>query len=197
MLGNLLGQQLRIGNMQKVALRSNGHYLTDIILPENAAPLTNPVDASFNVFTYQCRVLPVLLAWAMGSITAGVLWWRGDHRFWRGVGSQFMGWGAIDAALAIAGMRGATLSEAKYYQGELPISENLRQTKRLELVFWVNTGLDVLYMLGGKWLIDHPTGKPTTLDRRGMGWGVILQSVFLLVFDLINALILNSKRQHE
>lgn len=179
--------------MQKVTVRSNGHYSSEFIPPETSATSSNQAITTFNILTYQRRVLPILLAWATGSITAGGLWWRSEHSFWRGFGIQFLGWGAIDGLLALAGLRGVANNHAKFI-GELPIAENARQTKRLEVIFWVNAGLDVLYMVGGKWLIDRPSTPSSKLDRRGMGWGVIFQSLFLFFFDLINALLLNSKR---
>jgi hypothetical protein len=63
--------------------------------------------------------------------------------------------------------------------------------RALSRVLWINTGLDVGYVAGG-------VALATTKGRRGAnrhfwqgtGWGIVLQGGFLLLFDLIHALLL-------
>ena len=52
----------------------------------------------------------------------------------------------------------------------------------------VNTGLDVLYVLGG-WRAMRGRGSADT-RWRGRGLGIVLQGGFLFFFDLLNALAL-------
>ena len=51
-------------------------------------------------------------------------------------------------------------------------------------ILWINFGLDMLYILGGVWMI---------LSWRrdfwqGTGWGIVFQGAFLFLFDLYHAL---------
>ncbi|NDJ78087.1 MAG: hypothetical protein GYB65_17705 [Chloroflexi bacterium] len=142
----------------------------------------------YNVFTYQQRMMAVLLGWAAGSITLGLLWWRGGSEWLRGLGSQFVGWGIIDGLIALGGLRGANRNAALFAAGEMDEATHAIHAQRFELILWINTGLDVLYMAFGAWLVRH---FRTHDERRGMGLGIITQGAFLFVFDGVNALLLH------
>jgi hypothetical protein len=44
----------------------------------------------------------------------------------------------------------------------------------------INVGLDVLYVLGGWWLVRR---AGTNEARQGAGIGIIIQGAFLLIYD--------------
>ncbi|MBE0669515.1 MAG: hypothetical protein IH588_02905 [Anaerolineales bacterium] len=60
----------------------------------------------------------------------------------------------------------------------------MKEALFIRKVLWVNFGLDVLYILGGFWVIQ----SYTELFWQGTGWGIVLQGTFLFFFDLIHAL---------
>ena len=113
-----------------------------------------------------------LLLWGAISTIGGVLLHFTRQPFWIGVGQQAIGWGAIDALIALFAGR----ASAKSFSG---------RTLRRILLF--NAGLDVLYMLGG--LILARTRGATDDKRRGQGRGIVLQGLFLFKFDLIHGLL--------
>jgi hypothetical protein len=89
------------------------------------------------------------------------------------VGQQAIGWGLIDALIALVAGR----SSAKSFSG-----------KTLRRVLLINAGLDVLYMLGG--FIFARTKGAADEKLRGQGWGIVLQGLFLFKFDLFHGLLI-------
>lgn len=146
----------------------------------------------FDVFALQRRALPVLLGWAAGSIAAGLVWWQAGNAWWRGLASQFVGWGLVDGLIALFGLRGAARNAARLASGEMGRAEHDRQARTFERILWINAGLDVGYVLGGRWLARR---WPDDAQRRGMGRGIVYQGAFLLVFDLALALLVWRKRR--
>jgi hypothetical protein len=140
-----------------------------------------------NIWTFQEKLTTGLLSWAMASIATGIAMSRGEDEFRKGVGEQFTGWGIVNAAIAVFGQRS---SNKRRQQPGTNTPESLAQEKKkLSRLLWINTGLDVFYMLGG-WLAVRTRGQSD--DRwRGRGWGIIIQGGFLFIFDLVNALLIH------
>ncbi len=139
---------------------------------------------SLDVFSFQLIALPVLLGWSLGSILTGLIWCRGRGRLWRGFGEQFIGWGLVDGLIALAGLRGARRASVSEIE---PQAHN--QQRRL--FFWLlgaNTLLDAGYIWGGRRVVR---GAGDDEKRRGMGWGIIVQGSFLLVWDAVLMILLN------
>lgn len=131
---------------------------------------------------FQAKLSFRLLVWSLLSVTSGFLMLR-RSQFWRQVGRQFIAWGLIDALIAIGGQffsdrrLDATLQEA--------MPEQIRKDKRnLKIALWVNAGLDVLYIWGGL----HWMKRDDDDSNRGSGFGVFMQGLFLLCFDIYHAL---------
>jgi carboxylesterase len=116
---------------------------------------------------------------------------------WQAFGIQALVWGAVDAAIAAAGLVGArrwARTEEKNAGTERsgPTGRAARARRgaeqrgpRLRRVLWINTGLDVLYVGAGIGLAALFGDRGT--HWLGHGWGVAVQGAFLLVFDLIHA----------
>ncbi len=153
--------------------------------------MREPFSRQRDLFTYQRRVLPVLLLWGAGSAVAGVRWWRGSQPFWQGVGMQCAAWGAIDALIALAGVRGARRKGDALAQGTISDEAHADEARTFERILWINGGLDVGYALGGLFFLRRNAGHA---QRRGMGTGVIAQALFLLGFDLVNAARIRARR---
>ena len=145
-----------------------------------------------NLYTYQVQAMPVLLGWAAGSIVAGVVWLRSASKFWRGLGSQFLGWGAIDGLIAGFARRGAAKSATRLESGAITPAEHQRQWLQFERFVWLNVLLDIGYVLWGGWLKRSNSHDP---QRQGMGWGIAIQGGFLLIWDILLASISRSKRR--
>jgi carboxylesterase len=125
-----------------------------------------------------------LLTWSGLSIVAGLALLLAGDRFWRGFGIQAGLWGAIDAGIAVVGSwqsqrRRASLPDADAAQ----VLE--REARKLRRLLWINTGLDVLYAVGGITL--SLTLGAQNPNWRGHGWGIVVQGAFLFAFDLIHA----------
>ncbi len=136
-----------------------------------------------NVWQMMAQVSARLLTWATLSTLAGALMlpMRG---FWRGVGAQAVGWGLIDAAIALTGVFGGNRRRANLADSYAP-DVLAREARSLRRLLWINAGLDVLYVLGG-W--GWARRKRHDAFGRGTGWGIVVQGAFLLAFDLFHAL---------
>jgi hypothetical protein len=136
-----------------------------------------------NFFAYQRRALRPLLAWGVGSTVLGTLMLPA-RGFWRHFGIQAAAWGAIDAALAIAGRRRALLRAEELASGQLDDGAAVREAAQFRRVLRVNAGLDVLYILSG--LLTAAIFRRRA-DRVGLGVGIAVQGLFLLIFDALLA----------
>ena len=99
---------------------------------------------------------------------------------------HFVVWGLIDGIIALVGLRNAKKGR------ELPPAEQAikapQEAKKLRRLLWINTGLDVLYALGGWWVYKNKGEQEDSDEWRGQGIGIIIQGGFLFFFDLIQAL---------
>jgi hypothetical protein len=137
-----------------------------------------------NIWEFQSKLTRRLLIWSLFSVIFGGLLQFPRVRFIQGLGQQFTGWGIIDALIAIFGQRAAENRHARLPD---PLSSEIieGETKKLSKILWINTGLDVGYIVGGT-VMAFTKGK-TNPGWRGHGIGVIIQGGFLLLFDLFHA----------
>jgi len=138
-----------------------------------------------NLFQFQQRAFPFLLAWSLFSIVVGILAWIKGDRWLRGLGMQFAGWGLIDGIIAAFAVRGAVHKSIQLASGEITPPEYTRQARNFKAIVLANALLDIGYIFGGSWLIKR---FPQDQEKRGMGWGIIIQGAFLLIWDLVLAL---------
>ena len=132
--------------------------------------------------TFTQTIMRRLLLWGALSTIGGVLLQFSRRPFWIGFGQQAIGWGLIDALIALAAGRSASRS----FSGPTLRRSTLRRST-LRRILLINAGLDVLYMLGG--FVFARTKGATDDKLRGQGWGIVLQGLFLFKFDLIHALL--------
>lgn len=138
----------------------------------------------FNLYLYQKRTFPILLGWATGSVVSGLLWWRSASEFYQGLGSQFSLWGLIDGLIAVFGIQSAKRNHARYQSGEIDRNKHDQQAKLFETIVWVNVILDLGYIIAGILYKGRHRDNPR---RRGVGFGVLLQGSFLLIWDILLA----------
>jgi hypothetical protein len=157
--------------------------------------LTEPApQEAADLFIYQQRSFPLLLAWSLGSVIVGWLWRRPASVFWRGLGDQFIGWGLVDGLIAGFGLRGARRNAGLCKNGQMDLVEVHRQRRNFSLIIGLNIFLDLGYMLLGRSLINRSQEE----YRRGMGWGILVQGGFLFIWDVLLLLFIPEKRRgHE
>lgn len=145
------------------------------------------METKTDIWQFQAQLAERLLAWSGASVAGGLALLLFGDRFWRGFGSQCIGWGAIDALIAAFGLRGA-LTKVDTPDAHTPERQS-RERASLRRILWINFGLDVGYVVGGM-ALAFTRGKR---DRflRGVGWGIDFQSGFLFFFDLLHALFLS------
>jgi hypothetical protein len=141
-----------------------------------------PANADF--FEYQERQLGILKAWGLGSVVVGLASLPVPEPRTRQAGLQALTWGAIDAALALFGRRGARRKAQQARQGELDRAAIARERRTFRRILLINSALDVGYMLGGLWLL-RTAGERR--ERQGMGLGIMVQGLFLFIYDALLA----------
>ena len=147
----------------------------------------------YNLYRYQFNAMPVLLGWGLGSLAAGLVWMRSSSQWLRGLGGQFVGWGAIDGLIAGFALRGAERNAARLAGGEISPAVHDQQAVQFERIVWLNAVLDIGYLAGGLWLLRRGANQP---NRRGMGLGVLIQGAFLFVWDILLASCAQRQRQN-
>lgn len=143
-----------------------------------------PSISSLDIWSFQASLTRRLAWWSVFSILTGT-WMAWGTEFWRGMGIQFLAWGGIDLAIAFFGAMTTRKRKAKLTPEEL-ISTQPGEHANLAKILWINTGLDVLYVVGGMALIL--TLGASDSFWQGNGWGIILQGGFLFFFDLFHAM---------
>ena len=134
------------------------------------------------IYDFQRTLSLRLMLWGILSVFSGLLLWFSDDLFWRSFGLQAAIWGVVDAAIALYGLRGLA---GKFAAAFDPLDESARRTRWLRRILGLNAGLDVLYIgVGLALALTHARSQPFTA---GMGWGIVLQGVFLLLFDSLHA----------
>ena len=89
-------------------------------------------------------------------------------------------WGAADFGAALITFTGTQ----KYKNRKLTAAESIEAQNRIEKIFMINEGLDVVYLGAGAYLTieGHSRNSPI---MKGYGSAVLLQGSFLLVFDAL------------
>ncbi len=113
-----------------------------------------------------------LLVWAIPWMGASVLGlWLSSSDSQKGFWGMSGAWGFVNSAIALIGLLGA---ETQDYAA-------------LRTTLWINAGLDVLYVASGLYLLSR-----TEETWRGAGTAILIQGGFLLVFDVLHALLVPS-----
>lgn len=144
-----------------------------------------------NIWDFQTRLIRRLFVWSALSVAFSALTFFSASPFLRGVAIQCFVWGIIDAAIAFYGGRLSAKKRLKITGSDRGEKE-AEESRWLGHILWINTGLDVLYVLGGIWLMQS-WGAESPLWR-GHGWGVVIQGGFLFFFDFFHAFTLRNLR---
>ena len=130
---------------------------------------------------YESQAMGVLLGWSVAGLSAdGAGWLLEDDLRARSFHRTNVAWNSVN--LGIAGL--SLVAQQRRDWAALDLAPH--QVK-LERTFWVNAGLDLLYITAGSLLwqrglnVDRP-------DFVGSGQSIALQGGFLLAFDTSAAL---------
>lgn len=137
------------------------------------------------IWQFQETVSRRLLGWSIFSLFSGFGLWLDVQPTLRAIGVQFLTWGAIDGLLAVFGRRAARRKQAAL-PDPLDPAVTEPEARNLQRLLWINSGLDVIYLLVGALL--YRRGNDARAAWRGHGIGVLVQGGFLLLFDVFHAL---------
>jgi hypothetical protein len=136
-------------------------------------------------YTFEARLARRLLAWGFASIAGGaalaVVGQAADRPVLRAFGSQTIGWGVIDAGLALGGRARAARRLATPGDPGDAAREAVRARRLLQL----NAILDAGYVVVGM-AVAAGRGR-TDPAARGHGRAAVVQGAFLLAFDAWHA----------
>jgi hypothetical protein len=149
----------------------------------NQFPAIDKPQTPTNIWEFQSTLSQRLLVWSGVSTVIGLVMALRSG-FWRGVGSQFVGWALVNAGIALGGKLFTERRRAQLDNPELA-KHRIREAANLKRLLWINAGLDVFYMLGGAFMMGR---NQSSEQSRGAGLGIILQGLFLFVFDIVHAL---------
>jgi len=144
-----------------------------------------------NIWHFSSQLTRRLIIWSALSVLVSALTTFSTNPFLRGLGIQFFAWGVIDGAIAIFGARASAKKQAKIQESER-VETELKEAQSLSRILWINTGLDVFYILGGVWLMQ--TWGVESLLWKGHGAGIIIQGGFLFFFDFFHAVSIRNIR---
>jgi hypothetical protein len=142
------------------------------------------------IWHFQRLISRRLLAWASISVISGLVMYFSKNKFWRNLGAQFASWGIINAGIAVFGDVSTQNRIANIENPGTP-DTLANETKKLRLILLINAGLDVFYILGGRGLAQRDKGDGA---QRGHGIGIIIQGAFLLIFDIVHAVLIRDKK---
>ncbi|MEQ8323131.1 MAG: hypothetical protein RIC15_05320 [Vicingaceae bacterium] len=137
-------------------------------------------------YTKSLRGTNALMAWSVLNLSTGLyggITQEGTERYFFEMNAL---WGGINLLIS-----GASYGALRRERNQ-PVFPLMAQTdqKKVERIYLINAGLDVLYITGGALLIDYSTRRPDNRERlNGYGQSIILQGSFLLVFDSVMYLI--------
>jgi hypothetical protein len=131
-----------------------------------------------NIWNFQSQLTGRLIGINIANFLAGQRLQKFDG-FWRGVGTQAVGWAVINIGIGVVGSIGTSRRLDKL---DDPNTAEVQQeeTRKLRRILAINRPLNYLYMLGG-FLLARRNQDDAFL--RGNGWGIILQGFILLLFD--------------
>jgi len=122
--------------------------------------------------------MTVLGSWAVANISTGFIA-SGNNTGSTKYFYQMNGiWNIVNLAAAISG----DISADKNIDKSSSRQESLKQQRKIEKIFLINGGLDFAYIGAGIYL-NHRGNTDNSDKLRGYGSSIILQGVFLLVFD--------------
>jgi hypothetical protein len=141
---------------------------------QTSPPVAKENKSAGNILQQQNRAMNVLLGWSGLSMASGAVLLSTGSRVTRDFGWQNLGWGAIDGGIALVAKHAIAEKRRKGFDPE-------QERKKFRKILLVNALLDIAYIGVGSALAVSRKD-----NRKGHGYGVIVQGSFLFLFDGIN-----------
>ena len=121
-------------------------------------------------------------AWSgVNLVGGGIGWATAPNKEMRSFHQMNVLWNTVNLGLAISGY-----VKAKNGSTNLSFAETVNEQRRLETVFLLNAGLDIVYISGGLLLRSEARTNTNYRDLfNGFGNSLMIQGGFLLVFDWV------------
>ena len=135
----------------------------------------------FNASRYHATTtgMEVLGSWGIVNIGVGAVGWAnsmgGQNKYFH---QMDLIWRTVNLGAAILGYTNARKNANKV----LSPAESLNEQEKIERIFLINGALDVVYIGAGISLKDRGDSS-NSAELRGYGSSIIMQGVFLLLFD--------------
>ena len=124
----------------------------------------------------------VLGSWAVMNITTGAIGWANGSGSDKYFHQMNLFWNAVN--LSIAGF--ALISNFQTDYMALGPDELLDRHLKIERLYLINAGLDILYMGTGAYLTHLSRSREKNKDLlKGFGQSILLQGGFLFIFDAV------------
>lgn len=124
--------------------------------------------------------MTVLGSWGVANIAVGAVGWAnskgGQNKYFYQMATI---WGVANLGIAVLGYTGARGGAGK----QLTAAESLKAQQKIERIFLINGGLDLVY-IGSGILLKSRGDNRNSARLKGYGSSVIAQGVFLLLFDV-------------
>jgi hypothetical protein len=125
--------------------------------------------------------MKVLGGWGIANTAVGAAGWataNGSTKYFHQMNTF---WGLVNTGIAVMGFSGARRDLGKSWDA----TESLKAQKKLEKIFLINGGLDLVYI--GTGLALKTRGNTRSKDKlKGYGSSILLQGIFLMIFDVAN-----------
>lgn len=148
---------------------------------------------SFNTERLQVNKIGMVAlgSWALGNIaTNGILLNNPSSNEQAHFYRMNIFWNVVNLALAVPGLRYSMITDPS----SLSLAESVAEFSSMKRVVLMNAALDVAYITGGFLMKEMAKTRENKRDiLRGYGKSLILQGGFLLAFDAVLYLALESK----
>ena len=133
---------------------------------------------NYNRYHVVTSGMTVLAGWGAANLGIGAIGWAGSNGTTKYFYEMNTYWGAANLGIALLGYSGARKNEGKV----LTPAESLKEQHKIEKIFLINGGLDFVYTGTGVFLKVKGDNRNSE-ELKGYGSSVILQGIFLLIFD--------------
>ena len=142
--------------------------------------LTNISTDHTNIWVFNRTLAVRLLRNNLLNIWVGNSLRKRNNAILRGIGTQAVGWGIINVAIAIYAL---VTTRRRLDEAENPFAPAIieRETRNIHRALLFNTPLNLLYILGGRWLARSANWNENY--KRGNGWGIVIQGLLLFIHD--------------
>ncbi len=122
--------------------------------------------------------MQVLGSWASANIVVGGIGWASSNGTTKYFHQMNTIWNVANLGIAIMGYANTLKDKDRRYTEQ----ESLQEQNKIEKIFLINGGLDLVYIGTGLYL-NHRGNVNNSDQSRGYGSAVLLQGAFLLLFD--------------